>query len=151
MKREKISGGFAAVGHALVLLFFVPLCLFLLYIIITKNFSFEGVIFLLAILIPSVLVVRHAYTYADLYLEGNTIIVKKLFSVKAKPIAEYKTVEQAIMPLKYCIKFQDGSKACFALNTSSIFRHITSTDPDRVVKELRLKFQELKQEYAINE
>ncbi|WP_299821621.1 hypothetical protein [uncultured Pontibacter sp.] len=150
MKREKISGGFAVVGHALVLLFFVPLCLFLLYII-TKNFSFEGVIFLLAFLVPSILVVRHAYTYADLYLEGNTIIVKKLFSVKAKPIAEYKTVEQAIMPLKYCIKFQDGSKACFALTSSKIFRHIISTDPDRVVKELRLKFQELKQEYAIKE
>ena len=148
MQRQKISGGFAVVGHALVLLFFVPLCLFLLYIIITKNFSFEGVIFLLAFLVPSIIVVRQAYTYADLYLEGNNIIVKKLFSVKAKPIGEYKTVEQAVMPLKYCIKFQDGSKACFALPSSKIFRHIKSTDPDRVVRELRHKFQELEQEYS---
>ncbi|MCJ8167103.1 hypothetical protein MKJ04_19835 [Pontibacter sp. E15-1] len=145
MKREKISGGFAVIGHALALIFFVPLCLFLLYIIITKNFSFEGVIFLLAFLVSSILVVRYAYTYADLYLEGKIIIVKKLFSVKVKPIAEYKTIEQAIMPLKYCIKFQDGSKVCFTLTSSKTFRHIISTDPERVLKELRLKFQVLKQ------
>lgn len=150
MKREKISGGFAVVGYPLLLLFFVPLCLFLLYVI-TKNLRFEGVIFLLAFLVPSVLVVGHAYTYADLNLEGNNILVKKLFRVEVKSIAEYKTVEQEIMPLKYCIKFQDGSKAWFALKTSSIFRHITSTDPDRVLKELRLKFQELKLEYSIEE
>ncbi|RNI21917.1 hypothetical protein [Rufibacter latericius] len=149
MKKEKISSGFAVLAHAMVLLFFIPLCLFLLYIIITKNLSLEGIGFLSAFFIPSILIVRYAFSYADLYLEGNTLIVKKLFGVKVKPIAEYKTVEEAIMPLKYCLKFQDGSKAYFALTSSSKFRHILSLDPDKALLELRLKFQELKQEYSI--
>ena len=104
---------------------------------------------MLVILVLSILVVVHAYTYVDLYLEGDNIRIKKLFHVKSKSIADYKTVEQAIMPLKYCILFQDGSKACFVLSTSSIFRHIISTDPNRVLKELRLEFEKLKQEYTI--
>lgn len=145
MKQEKISGGFAVICQVMVLLFFVPLCIFLLYIITTKNFSIEGFSFLLAFFVPSILVVRYAFTYVDLYLEGDHIIIKKLFSVKAKPIVEYKTLEQAIMPLKFCIEFQDGSKAYFALNNASIFRHIISSDPDKVLKELRMKFQGLKQ------
>ncbi|WP_242928573.1 hypothetical protein [Pontibacter vulgaris] len=146
MEQEKISGGYAVVGQVMVLLVIIPLCVFLLYIIVTKNFSIEGIGFLLTFLVPSILVIRHAYTYADLYLEGDNIIIKKLFSAKAKPITRFKSVEQTIIPLKYCIKFQDGSKVCFALTSSSIFRHIISSDPDKVLKELRLKFQDIKQE-----
>ncbi|MCX2741578.1 hypothetical protein [Pontibacter anaerobius] len=147
---KNIGGGSAILGQAMLLLFFVPFCLFLLYII-TRNFSIEGVAFVSVILVLSILVVVHAYTYADIYLEGDNIIVKKLFYVKSKPIAAYRTVEQAIMPLKYCIIFQDGSKACFVLSISSIFRHVISSDPNRVLKELRFEFQRLKQERSIIE
>lgn len=151
MKSKKLGGGLAILGQALVLLFFAPFCLFLLYFIITKSLTFEGIAFLLIVLALSILVVVHAYSYADLYLEGGRIKIKKLFLVKSKPLTDFKTVEQAIMPLKYCVIFQDGSKACFVLSTSSIFQHVISSDPNRKLKELRLEFQKLKQEHSIKD
>jgi len=140
-KEENISGGSAILGQALMLLFFTPYCLFLLYFIFTKSFSFDAVAFLLLILIASILAVVYAYTYSDLKLEEDNIIIKKLFYVKRKPIADYKTVESALMPLKYCIKFQDGSKTCFMLSSTSIFRHVLSSDPNRILNELRTKLE----------
>lgn len=104
----------------------------------------------MVILVLCILVVVHAYTYADLYLEGDIIIIKKLFHVKFKPLADYKTVEQAILPLKYFILFQDGTKVYFVLAISSMLKHVTGTDPDRVLKELRLKLNRLKQEHTNN-
>lgn len=142
MKKEKISGGGAVLAHVLFLLFFVPFAVFVTYIVIDKNNSTEGVVFLIIFLAIILLILRHILSYADIYLGENIIIVKKIFTEKKKSVAELQRIDRALLPFTYYIEFKNGNKEYFFLKSLEILHQVITLDRDKILKELRLKFKQ---------
>lgn len=141
MKLEKVSGGYAVMGQAMVLLFLLPIVALLFYVILTKNRSSDGMIFLAFVLIIAFLILRLMFSYADIYLSQGTIVMKKLLGSRRIPIVDYKRIEKALLPFTYYIEFENGRKVYFSTLLSEIWETATSSDPDSGLKTVRLRFE----------
>jgi hypothetical protein len=143
MKKEKLNGGSAIGVQVMLLIFFLPFIVFLAYIIFS-NFSLEGLTFLIVLSALITLIIRNAFSYADIYIHGNTLLLKKLFYSNKKSVKNYKALNKALLPFTYFIEFDDYQRVYFFLQTSEVIKEAFSLDPDQVLKRLRSKFQELK-------
>ncbi len=141
MKLEKVSGGYAVMGQAMLLLFLLPITSLLFFVILTKNFSSEGMTFLAFVMVIAFLMLRLMFSYADIYLSQGIIVMKKLFGVRKSPVSDYKRIEKALLPFTYYIEFENGKKVYFSTLLSEIWETATSSDPDRGLKAIRLKFE----------
>jgi hypothetical protein len=136
---KKISGGYAKAGQLALLLFFTPLVLLLSYVVITKNFTLNGLVFLLFVLFIIGLILYISFSYADIYVSDDFIIIKKLFSVKKKSITEIQEIDKGIIPLAYFIKFNNNLKVLFTLQSSEIFEQFLSSDSNKGLNILKSK------------
>jgi hypothetical protein len=144
MQVIKLNGGSARAGQLMLLLIFTPILLFLCRIIF-KNFSLGGIVFLGLISISIYLFLRNAFSYADLFLEDNTIVIKKLFTVRRLRISYYKKLKKALLPFTYYIEFEGAKKIFFFLPSKQLLQELSSLDSEKMIKEFRLKFEELKE------
>jgi len=123
---EEISGGAAVAVQAFVLFFLAPFFLFMIYLVLRINFGLATVSVVLVVTVLFVVLFKLALSSADLYFSGDMIVVKKIFSIKRIPITNYKTIDEAFMPSKYYVEFNDGSKVYFTLKTNDFFKRITT-------------------------
>lgn len=139
MKTEKISGGSARLAQVMLLLFCMPYIFFLSYLTITQDITLSGIAFLLAFIFVITLVLIKVFSYADIYLSNDLLVIKKIFSAKSKYITEIKEVDKSLVPFTYYIKFEDKLKVFFFSNTSDLFKQLVSFDPDKGLKIIRTK------------
>ena len=123
---EEISGGAAVALQAFMLFFVGPFFLFMIYLVLRVNFGLATVSVVLVVTVLFVVLFKLALSSADLYFSGDMIVVKKIFSIKRIPITNYKTIDEAFMPSKYYVEFNDGSKVYFTLKTNDFFKRITT-------------------------
>jgi len=142
MIKENISIGSARLAQAMFLLFFLPFILFITYIVLSKNFTIEGVGILVIFIAPSYLILKHTFSYADIYKYNHQIIAKKVFRTTIRSTSEIKNIEEAILPFTFYIIFNDNSKVYFLVEPTNLVRHLTTSDTQiglRTLKEKLLK------------
>jgi len=123
---EEISGGAAVVLQAFVLFFIGPFFLFMIYLVLRVNFGLATVSVTLVVIVLFATLLKLALSSADLYFSRDIIVVKKIFGTKRIPVINYKTINEAFMPNKYYVEFNDGSKVYFTLKTNDLFKRITT-------------------------
>jgi len=144
---EEISGGAAVAMQAFVLFFIGPFFLFMIYLVLRVNFSLVTVSVALIVIALFAALIKLAFSSADLYFSGNVIVVKRIFNTKTIPLTSYKTIEEAFLPSKYYIEFNDGSKVYFTLKTNDLFKRITTEG--NMAPILIKRFEEKKKEIEI--
>ena len=153
MEIEKLSGGYARIAQLMQVLFFVPIILILLFLghraVENGNFGLDTFIFISSVIIVSILIVKNTFTYADIYLENSSIILKKLFQVKKVPVSECSRIGKALMPLTYYIEFEEKQRVYFFLTAPKILRRLSSSDSDIIVKEITSKIRRIKENERI--
>lgn len=137
MKQKKISGGSARLGQLMLLMFFCPFIILLLYLIISKDLSSGGIIFLLALMTPILLIVRKIFMFGDIYISGNRMMIKKLFSTSDKSIEELLKIDKSLIPFAFYLRFKGGSRIMFFSDTSDIFKQTFSNEIDYMPKSLK--------------
>ena len=123
MKMEKISGGFARVGQFVLLAFFIPFISFLSYVIIRKNFGFDGISVLTAFIVLILFITWKAFSYGDIFISNNSLVIKK--------------IDRAMLPNTYYLKLEDASKVFFFSKTSEIFKQLIKSGPNNYLRSLR--------------
>lgn len=138
---NKISGGSARLGQLMALLFFIPFIMFLSYIILTKNFNKDGLMFLIPILGISFIVIRRSFSCADIYRDHSFFLIKKLFvsrKISPKDVIE---VGETLWPFTYYIIVgAKRKKILFFSNTSDLLKEITSNDINTEIENIKSKF-----------
>ena len=139
MKQKRISGGSARLGQLMLLLFFSPFTILLIYLMLAKNLSSEGIIFTGLLLAPIILIVYNSFRFGDIYLLDETLIIRKLFTTEKKPIAKIVNIETTLFPFAFHLKFDDMYKVMFFSKTADIFKQIISNKPSTLKEELKSK------------
>ena len=139
MKQKRISGGSARLGQLMLLLFFSPFIVLLIYLMLAKNLSSEGIIFTGLLLAPIILIVYNSFRFGDIYLLDETLIIRKLFTTEKKPIAKIVNIETTLFPFAFHLKFDDMYKVMFFSKTADIFKQIISNKPSTLKEELKSK------------
>lgn len=137
---RKISGGYARAGQLTLMVFFTPFAFSLSYIILTENFTVGGVLFLFFFISIIAFFLWKVFSYADIYLSDDSLVIKKIFSTKKKNIAEIKEVDKALMPFTYYLIFEDKLKIYFTSNASDILKQFFSIDSNKGLNTLKSKF-----------
>jgi hypothetical protein len=130
MSNEKISVGSARALQLMVILFLTPLWLFLVFIIFTKNLSVEGLLFLIFSSSIIALILYVSFSYADLYVSGEFLITKRLFTSSQKLLSEISDVDRALTPFSFYIKFTNNTKVYFTSKHNDIPKILLNIDPD---------------------
>ena len=139
MKTKKVSGGYPRVAQTMLLLFFVPFTSFLSYIIFSKNFTSEGIVFLSIFLVAIFLVLRFGFSYADIYLSESHMIVKKLFSTKKVGLERIGEINRSFFPFTYYVKV-GKSKTYFLPNATDLSKQLLSFNPTKGLELIKEKF-----------
>ena len=144
MSSKKISGGYARVAQVMLISFFMPFISFLAYTILTKNLTLEGVLFLFIFCALIALIIRHGFSYADIYVSDDSLIIKKIFITKSRYIKEIKEIDKALIPFTYYIRFDDNFKVSFFSETTDIFKQLVGSDTDRGLEITKTKLSDQK-------
>lgn len=136
MTINKISGGSARAGQLMQLLFFVPFSLILLYLTLV-NFSFGIFLFFTFCSAIMSLVLYIGLSYRDLYLTGDYLIIKKIFTSQKVNLSEIVEIEKALLPFTYYLKFKNNQTVYFTSKLGDFPRFFFSMDSEKGLKELK--------------
>jgi len=137
MKTLKLSGGYARAGQLMLILFFTPVTLLLFYLIFTKNVSVNGLLFLIFFLSITTLILYIGFSYADLFVSEDYLIIKKIFNKKRMHLSEIQDIDRGLIPFSYYIKFKDNSKVKFTSKYTDVPKLFFSMDPDKGLKKIK--------------
>ena len=135
-KSINISGDYARIFQVMLLLFIIPFCFLYLSVLFKHNISIEELFYGLIVIIVSGGIIRYGFLYSDIYLIGNELVIKKVFSTRNVELKSVEIVEKTILPFTYRICFNNNLKVYFFLKLSDILKSIFSMDSDRVVDEI---------------
>jgi len=141
MKTIKLSGGSARAGQLMLILFFTPITLFLSYVIFTKNVSVNGLLFLIFFLSIATLILYTGFSYADLFVSEDYLIIKKIFNNKRMHLSEIQNIDRGLIPFSYYIKFKDNSRVKFTSKYTDVPKLFFSMDPDKGLKKIKNMLQ----------
>lgn len=122
----KINTGSAMFMQFLLLLIFLPFILVFSYFVF-ENFSLNVVSFAIPIYIIFAFILKNSFSYYDLYIDGENVILKRLFFKSIKPKNVIKAVEKGILPITFSISFYDGSEFYFQMLFSDIYKGTDDT------------------------
>jgi hypothetical protein len=135
-KLEEVSGGAAVALQAFVMFFITPFFLLIAYFLLKVPFTVGVALFLLIIICVDILLIRYSMRYGDIYINNNAIVIKKIIGTKNKPITDYKSVEEALLPNDYIITFVDGTKVYFKLKAKDFLNRLNSgSDISKIIME----------------
>jgi hypothetical protein len=137
MKTIKLSGGYARAGQLMLILFFTPVTLLLFYLIFTKNASVNGLLFLIFFLSITTLILYIGFSYADLFVSEDYLIIKKIFNKKRMHLSEIHEIDRGLIPFSYYIKFKDNSRVKFTSKYTDFPKLFFSMDPDKGLKKIK--------------
>ena len=137
MKTLKLSGGYARAVQLMLILFFTPVTLLLFYLIFTKNVSVNGLLFLIFFLSITTLILYIGFSYADLFVSEDYLIIKKIFNKKRMHLSEIQDIDRGLIPFSYYIKFKDNSKVKFTSKYTDVPKLFLSMDPDKGLKKIK--------------
>lgn len=139
MYSNKLNGWSAVVAQILLIVLFGPMFILVVLSVFGGPLTFEAVVFLLVFLSFSLLVFRFSFRFADIYIENDRIVIRKLFSKVELQNDQISSFGKALLPLTYYIKY-NSSKILFMMDLSDLPKQIFSQDPDKILSQL----QELK-------
>lgn len=131
MTNEEISTYSARALQLVISIFFTFFIGLLTYVIIVKNPSLEGIVFILFCSGCAWLFIFQAMSYADITVVNDIIRIKKITKSSDYKLTDIKTIDRALLPYTFYIEFESTYKVYF-VNTSHI-------DTQKTVKELRNK------------
>jgi hypothetical protein len=132
---EEISGGSAISKQAFVLCLITPFLLFMVYLILRVNLALPTIGFSLVLLSAIGVLIWRAFSYADIYFLGNTIVYKKIFKTTIRPLTDVKTINEAFLPINYVITFKDDSKIYFTLTVEDALKRFGSQNVTEILAE----------------
>lgn len=138
MTTKKVSGGYPRVAQIMLLLFFVPFTMFLTYIIFSKNLTVEGGVLLVIFLAAISLVLKFGFSYADVYLSENHVIIKKLFTTRKIYLEKISEISESFFPFTYYIKVGE-SKVYFLPNFTDLSKQLLSFNPAKGLQLIKEK------------
>lgn len=136
MSTIKLSEGSARAGQLMLILFFTPILLLVVYLVFVKNFSTNGLLFLLFFLSISTFALYRVFSHADLYVSEENLIIKKIFNTRKMHLSEIQEIDRSLIPFSYHIIFKDKSRVRFSKYTD-VPKLIFSMDPDKGLKEIK--------------
>jgi hypothetical protein len=104
-----------------------------------RRLDFEGYLAVFLIFSALVLFAMLPLIYSDVYLSGDSIVIKKIIGTKRRPISDFKALDATILPFACYIEFQDGKRVYFSLTPSEIVKNITGSD---IIKNLRCRIED---------
>jgi hypothetical protein len=137
METIKLSGGSARAGQLMLILFFTPVILLVFYLVLVKNFSTNGLLFLLFFLSITILILYIGFSYADLFVSENYLIIKRIFKTKKMHLSDIQNIDRGLIPFSYHIKFKDDSRIKFKSKYTDVPKLFFSMDPDKGLKEIK--------------
>lgn len=140
----KISGGSARLGQTIILLLFLPIIIAVSYGVLLKNSTTGGLIFLSFLLLVMIIILRNIFSFGDLYLDGKTITIKKLFNKKDKHKNDIVEIDKGLMPFTFYIEFKDSYRVYFLTEAIDILKQVVSSDPDRNLNTLKSKLDSVR-------
>ncbi len=142
MNQKIISSGSAVAAQAMTILFFTPFTLLVAYIIISKRFDLQGILILTIEILIAFVVIRGSLTYADIYIDDNSIISKKIIGSKTRTFSEVRSLNKAIVPTVYRIDFNDNKRVYFMMNLSDVFKQLTNNESSTALNFLKSKINQ---------
>jgi hypothetical protein len=136
MIKEDISFGSARILQLMTLMFFISFVSFATYIILTKNPTLGGFVFILCCFVAGWLFIYQTMLYGDLTIDDEKLIVKKITYSKAYQLTDIKIVDEALLRYTFYIEFENSKKI--------YFRNFSNWDMKKTVIELRIKLNCIK-------
>lgn len=136
---EKISGGYPIVGQVIQLMVFIPLILLLSYITFATEITGGGLVFWACCLVGVSVILRITFSYGEIYMAQEKIIIKTLFKEKTISLKEVKRVGESFLPFTYYIKYNQ-SKIHFSPRNTDLIKHLLSLHPNKSLELIREKF-----------
>ncbi|MDB4903202.1 MAG: hypothetical protein JWQ63_2483 [Mucilaginibacter sp.] len=136
---KEVSGGASVYVQGFMMFFCIIFITIIILIIPFRLLDFDGVCFVVLLIAAAVLFAVLPLIYSDIYLSGNTLIMKKIIGTKRKPISDFNAIDLTILPFVCYIEFKDGKKVYFSLTPNEIIKNFMGTD---VVKPLRVLLEE---------
>jgi len=137
---NKVNGNSAVFTQTLLLIFFLPVLLLVLYIVITKNPSVEGFGFLSVLIMVNIIVMKIALSFADIYISDDKIIIKKVTGEQTKSKLEVRSIDEAILPFTYYVEFDKG-KFYFQLKPKDILKRVAGQNSEETLAQIKEKFK----------
>lgn len=137
METVKLSGGSARAGQLMLILFFTPVTLLVLYLILAKNASVNGLLFIIFFLSITTLILYIGFSYADLFISEDYLIMKRIFNNKKKYLSEIQDIDRGLLPFSYYIKFKDNSSVKFTSKYTEVPKLFFSMDPDKGLNDIK--------------
>jgi hypothetical protein len=78
-------------------------------------------------------------SYAQISIVGDDIVIRKLWIKKIKLISQVKSLDEAILPFIYVLRFDKGRPVYFRLKPADIIKELS--DSDNLLESLRKKFK----------
>jgi len=138
-KEELISGGYILFVQFLILLVSIPFLILIGYLMISNGIENDGRLFLSGIILVIALVWWYYLSYAQISIDGENVVIRKLWIRKVKLISQIDSLDEAILPFTYVLRFDKGSRVYFRLKPSDMFKELS--DSDNLLESLRKKFQ----------
>ncbi len=127
INRFKLNGGFPRVAQLMLPMIFLPfLCLLCLLMVKKPNLS--SFVFSVPIILFMIFIIKRIYSYADLYIENDELIISKLFFSKRIKLIECTDITDTLLPFTFCLKFKSNRKVFFFSKSSEIIRQLKYSD-----------------------
>lgn len=140
MNRERISAFNMVAIQSVILIYILMIITFLFRIYLRVGFSGKADVILLGIIIIIIILTKTIYKCFDVYLLEDYIMVKKLFKKRVMLISEISSVEHAVFPFYYVIKFKDARKVYFRIRTNELVMELTKPREEGLLLDLKKKF-----------
>lgn len=136
---EIISGGYILFVQFLILLISIPFLILIGYLMLSCDIRSDGRLFLSAIILVIASVWWYFLSYAQISINGDNVVIRKLWIRKIKLLSQVKSLDEAILPFIYVLRFDKGRPVYFRLKPSDMIKEIS--DSDDLLESLRNKFK----------
>jgi hypothetical protein len=143
MDKFKLNGGFPRIAQIVLPLAFLPLITFLVYFMVKKP-EFSSFVFSIPLILIMLFVVKMAYQFADIIVEGDCITIKKLFSIKTIRIAECSNLSETTFPFTFRLEFKNLKGVFFYSKPYDIWKQVTNSNPEEFLVQLKQKLKIIK-------
>jgi hypothetical protein len=138
-KEEIIGSGYILLVQFLLLLFSIPFLTLIGYLMLSSDIENDGRLFLSVLILVIALTWWYFLSYAQISIDDENVIIRKLWIKKIELISQVNSVDEAITPFTYILRFDKGSSAYFRLKPSDMIKKIS--DSDDLLESSRKKFK----------
>jgi hypothetical protein len=118
----------------IVMMFFTIIMLFLINIPVV---DLNSVIFSIIFLIIEMFFLWRLLVFADIYVDGDCLIYKKILLTKVKRVDEIVDIDEGFFSFVYFVKFSNNKKIYFQLKPNELFNKVLKNDSDKILDNIK--------------